>query len=263
MEANNLAEVTRWGKLQPGGCAIQVLRPTTSAFWPHWRPMPMRTAFVSHPRPPSLGGSNGAVRGSTASLPNWLKPAYRKGVAHTHKWRHHIVPLSSPRGGAFTSERCPPADRGCHVDDSPCQEPDTNQHNSKHNQVPPHCAPLHDGSSQSSPMPSTADIVDLDWQPSPAIIQRALGLYPNLDVAEHTTLFVSRCRGKGYSVRRGGEDDIWLAWLIEDRRKASISAARLDTTGRNGPAHRPWQSKDARTNRFAAWGLAASHPTSL
>ena len=263
MEPDNLAEVTRWGKVR----AWWLRHPDIGA--DHFGVLAALSTYADE---------QGFCEPSQATLARWLKrsrPWVNRVIAElveagllekvartrnnggTTSCRYHLLAAAPSRASTVR-----PLTEGVKSGDSPCQPPDTNQHHLKHNQEPAHRAQVHDHSSQSLGIGLACDIVDMDWQPSPAVVKRALDLYPDLDVVEHTTLFVSRCRGKGYQVRRGGEDDIWLAWLIEDRRKASAPTRRTTATGRDGHGQRLWQGQDARTNRFAAWGLAASRPAS-
>ena len=262
MEADNLVEVTRWGKVQ----AWWLRHPGIEA--DHFGVLAALSTYADE---------HGFCEPSQATLARWLKrsrPWVNRVIAElvevgllekaartrnnggTTSCRYRLLAAAPSRASAVD-----PLTQGVRSGDSPRQPPDTNQHDPKHNQEPARCPQAHEHSSQSRPTRLISDVVEIDWQPSPAAVRRALDLYPDLDVVEHTTLFVSRCRGKGYQVRRGGEDDIWLAWLIEDRRKASAPTSRTTATARDEHGQRPWQSKDARTNRFAAWGLAASRPT--
>jgi hypothetical protein len=107
--------------------------------------------------------------------------------------------------------------------------------------------------------------IQATWQPSDAAVSRALGLYPDADIAEHTALFVSRCRAKGYPVRAGGEDDMWLSWLIDDRRTAGSPSGRAAARGGapSVPAGTHRRFQDARFERFAAWSLAADRGSAV
>jgi hypothetical protein len=93
-----------------------------------------------------------------------------------------------------------------------------------------------------------------DWQPGPEVISEAFRLYPNADLEEHTALFVSRSRSKRY--RHDDPDESWLAWLIEDQRKARERAA--------APVQRSWPGSTGRGpnyDRFDAWSTVAASMT--
>lgn len=91
------------------------------------------------------------------------------------------------------------------------------------------------------------------WQPGPEVVSEAFRLYPDADLEEHTALFVSRSRSKRY--RHDDPDESWLAWLIEDQRKARQRAA--------APVQKSWPgmtSRGSNYDRFDAWAsVAAGH----
>jgi len=109
-----------------------------------------------------------------------------------------------------------------------------------------------------------------DWTPSEEAVAEAARLCPEADLDEHTTLFVSRCRSKGYRFASSGMDDAWLAWLLEDRRKARERAqGRAEDRAARAAAVAAEQAHDrhvpaggggasSRHDRFAAWAVAAA-----
>jgi hypothetical protein len=93
------------------------------------------------------------------------------------------------------------------------------------------------------------------WEPGQEVVSEALRLYPDADIEEHTALFVSRSRSKHY--RHADPNEGWLAWLIEDQRKARQRAAERAALP---PSPHPWPGAIGRGqnfDRFEAWAAAS------
>ena len=100
--------------------------------------------------------------------------------------------------------------------------------------------------------------VPRDWSPPEEAVAVAIRRCPNVDLDEHTSIFVSRCRAKGYRFRPDGLADAWLAWLLEDQRKARERAQeRIQERAAGAAARKPhWSppsSSDHRFDRLDAW----------
>jgi hypothetical protein len=100
-----------------------------------------------------------------------------------------------------------------------------------------------------------AHVPAADWQPTDNNLVWAMQTYPDVDLAEHTALFVARSRSKGYAFKDLNAG--WRAWLIEDYRKIRAAAekgAAVPWSGRGGRG----RGGDAGYERMAAWAAAAA-----
>jgi hypothetical protein len=245
MEATKWAEVTRWGKMH----AWWLRHPNTDA--DHLSVLAALSTYANE---------DGYCEPSQATLAHWLKrsrPWVNRVIAQLVAVGFLEKTTRSRTNGGTTSCRyrlisqaavvavTPPV-KAC---DTPRHTCDTNQSDLEQTQNGPRRA-------QAPTMPADdrdreADqALPADWQPADPIVKRALTLYPNADLLEHTALFVARCRGKGYKVSLDRADDLWLAWLVEDMR------VRSHTTGAGKTAR-----NEARFGRFSAWALAAATST--
>ena len=271
METADLAKVTRWGRTQ----AWWLMHPAIEA--DHFCLLAALSTYADE---------QGYCEPSQATLARWLKrsrPWVNRVIAElvdkellekvgrrrdnggTTSCRYRLLDTPPASNGAGTppvdntTPPCPSGDASCPSDDAPCQSADTNQPVFKQNQH------ARRGRACEEPTRATTEeardeLIDHDWQPSPVAVERASRLCPGEDLEGHTALFVSRCRGKGYRMRPGGEDDLWLAWLIEDRRKAQARPARpaLPAHGGTPSTRKGHAAATGRADRFAAWGLAAA-----
>jgi hypothetical protein len=117
----------------------------------------------------------------------------------------------------------------------------------------------------------TVEEVPRDWRPSTEDLTRGHAICPEADLVGHATLFVHRCRAKGYRYTPGALGDAWLAWLIEDhgpggRRSRSARTvpgtpehtSLAQTSARISP--RPQDRGERLDDRMSAWAAAASAP---
>jgi hypothetical protein len=251
MEATKWVEVTRWGKVH--------------AWW-------LRHPDIDADRLSVLAAlstyadEDGYCEPSQATLARWLK--------RSRPWVNRVIAQlvgvgllektarSRANGGttscryrllsqATVASAMPPVNGY----DAPRHTCDTNQAEVKQSQVSAHNARA----------PSTQDcygyerevsqLFPADWQPAEGVVERALALYPNANLIEHTALFVARCRGKGYKVEPCRADDLWLAWLVDDMRTRShATAGKFASRSENLCS----SSRGPRFSRLNAWGLAAT-----
>ncbi|SOC30506.1 helix-turn-helix domain-containing protein [Thalassospira xiamenensis] len=173
---------------------------------------------------------------------------------------------SLTKNGPTDDTPCPPDDRGCHEDDR--NQPQAEQSQDS----PPRSAGARgkpDDTSKSASKHSggqrktetAREKLPFNWTPSPEVLEQAARLYPQTDLAEHTALFVARCRSKSYAIDADNADDTWLAWLIEDQRKQKSNSGTKSpkSSRRANPRKSP---SDASASQLKAWGSAAGYPTS-
>jgi hypothetical protein len=141
-------------------------------------------------------------------------------------------------------------------DDSPRHQADTTQLYTKHNQNSPATPASNSSSEQPEAKDEAKDELPDDWTPTPQTINKALALYPDAAIEEHTALFIARCRAKGYAIGRSRADDTWLSWLIDDNRKARMKA---DGAPSGFQRTRPNPAAN-REDRYNAWATSASIP---
>jgi hypothetical protein len=251
MEATKWVEVTRWGKVH----AWWLRHPDTDA--DHLSVLAALSTYADE---------DGYCEPSQATLARWLKrsrPWVNRVIAQLVTIGLLEKTARSRANGGTTSCRyrlrsqasvasgTPPVN----TYDTPRHTCDTNQVEVKQSQPSAH----------NTPAPAVQDCYDhdkggsqllpSDWRPAEGVVERALALYPDANLIEHTALFVARCRGKGYKVELCRADDLWLAWLVDDMRARSHATAEGRGRRNEGLSTSGWRP---RFSRFNAWGLAAA-----
>ena len=258
MEATSGVDITRWGKVK----AWWLMHPGIDA--DHFSVLAALSTYADE---------EGYCQPSQATLARWLK--------RSRPWVNRVIgelveggllekTARSRANGGTTSCRYrllsqPPVMATTPrvvVDDTPRHADDTTQADVEQIQAHALHAQAHANVEVDSSNKEDQGTLPADWQPTEAAIGRALTLYPSANLAEHTALFVARCRGKAYAINPGGADDLWLAWLIEDMRARPRSAPFGVSQRSQGPP-RSGRPDNTRFSRFAAWGLAASTPTAI
>jgi len=275
VEPSNLQAVTRWGKVH----AWWLMHPGVQA--DHFCVLAALATYADE---------EGFCEPSQKTLARWLqrsRPWVNRVIAELEELGVLIKTARTRGNGGTTSCRYqllsrPPKDaRQANVEpadvtpltrpvtprDTLRQPADTTHLDSEHIQTLAPDAPASEAS-QTTPEKRQAsqaapESLPVDWQPSTSAVARAQALYPGNDLTEHTALFVARCRGKGYAVHLRNADEIWLSWLIEDCRRAPRKTSQGEPskafTERGKSPHLPSRhTQEARYDRFAAWGLAAS-----
>jgi hypothetical protein len=258
LETTSGIDITRWGKVK----AWWLIHPDVDA--DHFSVLAALSTYADE---------EGYCQPSQATLARWLKrsrPWVNRVIAELVEGGLLEKTARSRANGGTTSCRYrlpsrPPvtaATPGVVVDDTPCHADDTTQADAEQIQTHALCAEAHANADARNSSKEHKGTVPADWQPTEAVMGKALALYPSANLAEHTALFVARCRGKGYTICPGGADDLWLAWLIEDMR-ARPRPTHLDVSQRSQGPPRSSRLDNARFSRFAAWGLAASTPSAI
>ena len=147
----------------------------------------------------------------------------------------------------------------CQVADAPRHHGDTSQVVIEQSQSPrpdtrtPANADRGEGDVGDSRIPP-----EQNWLPPEEMIERAVQLCPNANLAAHTAHFVARCRAKGYRYFPNAMADAWLSWLLEDRRR---DARQADQTPRVQPrSYHPRSPTERSEERLSAWAAAAAAP---
>jgi len=189
----------------------------------------------------------------------------RTGNAGTTSCEYRIV--THPSGLETRQQHVPGAMLTCHGpdtarhdDDTPCQDRDRNQLETKHNQ-PARSTIRNSASSENAGTEAkgrSGDTVPEDWKPSTKAMEAARALCPDADLEAHAMMFTARSRAKGYLWRQDCMDDAWLAWLAEDRiRDGQRERRRAERATASKPQER---TSHAGERRFAAWAKAAANP---
>ena len=258
METTSGVEITRWGKVK----ASWLMHPGIDA--DHFSVLAALSTYADE---------EGYCQPSQATLARWLK--------RSRPWVNRVIgelvevgllekTARNRANGGTTSCRyrllsqppVTPTTPCVVVDDTPRHADDTTQADVEQIQERARHAQARANTDMDNSNKEHQSTLPADWRPTEAVMDRALTLYPSANLAEHTALFVARCRGKGYTINPRGADDLWLAWLIEDMR-ARPPAAPVDISQRSHSPPRSGRTDNARFSRFSAWGLAASTPSTI
>ena len=257
METAKLGEITRWGKVQ----AWWLRHPGIDA--DHFSVLAALSTYAD---------AEGYCEPSQATLARWLKRSrpwvnrviadlVESGLLEKTARRRANGGTTSCRYRLSSQPTVSPATPTVIGGDTPCHTDDRNQFVTKQIQKPAHRARTHAADDDHYHGEEIPELLPVDWLPSEAAVERALALYPSVNLAEHTALFVARCRGKAYMVKPSGANDLWLAWLIEDNRAFSRVASAGGALKSESASQRS-RHGEARFSRFTAWALAATMPLS-
>lgn len=165
--------------------------------------------------------------------------ARRNGGNTSCEYRLLLDPAEAPEnlGAGVTTATPPDATR-----DSPRHRGDQSQPDPEQIQTTrpearePRCISDRGRSSQTQPSKPAVAEVPADWVPDADALNRGRAACPEADLEHHASLFVHRCRAKGYRYAPTALADAWLAWLIEDHGPGGRRSGSARSAASNGSA---------------------------